>query len=439
MQKARLAMKLFNIMIVAFVVAVAGAVALGFSQHKSSENISFIPTSAETQMSQAGPANTPAVAAATEIAQTEPAAGIEIPSATPETAPVQIAQAAAPAATAPAPVVTVAPGEPPIPKVVAKPLSPEDGEQPETQQLGTTPAKPIEQQPQSQASDPLKIPGPNISYVYERPTMTKLSQLYWTLGKLDLNEDPNVDFFLMINECDIYKDYFHNEFEWKTVRDATRKFISDNRNKFSLRFEVMQQLNLGEYHLETERFDIVPEAQIKNTRRFEVFANDYDVPICNYDIGGNVRPIPGYPRGLLVELTRPIMLTSLPVDKLTAHNYIEEKLKPFKALNPQYQNMDNLYALRDAYLVMKIKLFAYRGEGYSTISMQLAEVLGILEGIEIYADRKKKKLLYVEDYRRKKQGVKSDPALSIETLRSPLLSDDPPDLRQPVKLIQRGQ
>jgi hypothetical protein len=424
-------MKFSTAAIIVLAVAILSIAGLTYAQKKwnQPEAPAGVVVEAEKIEPAAGPAETPAapVEAATEqtppvqTAQTQPAAAAQKPaSKVPTQAPVN---------TTPEPLAEPQGMGASASKMEVRPITDDD------------PSKDADLAKAKAAAEAnsFKPAGPNISYVYERPTLTKFSQLYWTLGKLDLNDPDNIDYFLMINECDIYKEYVHNEFEWKTVRDAARKFLSENKSKFSLRYEIIQPLQLGEYHVETERFDIVEEFQVKNTRRFEVFANDYDTPVCNYDKGGNLAPIPGYPRGILVELTRPIMLTSLPVDKLTAHNFVEEKLKAFKALNPQYQSQYNLYSLRDAYLVMKIKLFAYRQEAKASNSMKLAEVLGILEGIEIYSDRKKKKLLYVEDYRRKKQGVKSDPALRIETLHVPLLSDDPPELRQEVKLMQQGQ
>ena len=271
----------------------------------------------------------------------------------------------------------------------------------------------------------------NISYVYERPTFEKFSQLFWALSKMDINKNADVDFFLMINECDIYKDYFHNEFEWQTIRQSSKEFLTQNKSTFPLRYEMMQPLKLGEYNTKTEKFEIMPEYQIKNTRRFEIMANNYTADICNYGNRAG-EEIPGYPRGLLIELTRPIMITSLPVDPVNARLYIEEKLKSFKGLQAQHQNVSNLYLARDAYLVMKIKFFAYRKDLQSKASgYQLAEVLGILEGIEVYADRKKKKLLYVEDYRRKPKVKKANPLLALDKQRTPLLLDDPTDFIVP--------
>src|SRR5690606_10075606 len=108
--------------------------------------------------------------------------------------------------------------------------------------------------------------------------------------------------------------YYHNEFEWKSIREAGRNFLRENRTKFSLRFELMQPLKLGEYDLQTKKFDILDEFQIKGIRRFEVKAENLEMNVCGYGTIQQSDIIPGYPTGLLVELSRPINLTSLQVE-----------------------------------------------------------------------------------------------------------------------------
>src|SRR5262245_27980767 len=65
----------------------------------------------------------------------------------------------------------------------------------------------------------------NTPQYYEEPTVQKFSQLYWAISKLDPTNDTDIDNFLMINECDIYREYAHNEFEWKEIREAGRQFV----------------------------------------------------------------------------------------------------------------------------------------------------------------------------------------------------------------------
>jgi len=228
--------------------------------------------------------------------------------------------------------------------------------------------------------------------------MQKVSQLYWAISKLDPAKNSDVDNFLMINECDIYKDYFSQEFEWRSIREAGREYVVKNKKNFPLRFEFMQQLKVTDYDFEREGFGVLEEFKIFGTRRFEILTKDAMQPICNHK--GNIE---GYPKGLIIELSRPFSVMFVPVEPEAAEAYISSKASTFKSLDARHQTQSNLYDIRNVYLVMKIKVFAYKGKARTAEGMDLASVLAVLEGYEIYGDANKDTLLYSASFRRKKK------------------------------------
>lgn len=249
-----------------------------------------------------------------------------------------------------------------------------------------------------------------VDYFYEKPTMQKLSQMYWGISHNDINRDEHIDNFMMINECDIYKDYFHNEFEWRDVREASRAFIQANRKTFPLRFEFVQPLKLGEYDISKKRFDILPDYKILGIRRFEMLPPGYRDEIC-----GNSWNIEGYPRGLVIELSRPFMLSYLTVEPELAEEFIKEKLKIFNSLKSYAQTQSNLFDTRDAFLIMKVKFFASKGETKMQEGIALANVLGVLEGFDVYATRNKEGLIFSKSFRKRSKDRKTDkPASTTE-------------------------
>ena len=258
---------------------------------------------------------------------------------------------------------------------------------------------------------PAEIKSGESRYIYEKPSRQKFSRLYWALGMLDLKNDTYIDDFLQINECDIYKDYYYNEFEWKSVRESGRKFLAENSNKFPLRFEVAQPLFLGEYDLHNKSFDILSDYQIKETTRIEVFPQDYADVVCINDGSGRVVQLDGYPIGIVAEFNRPLNLINIPVPEALARAYIDEKMKGFKELDTNKQTQENLYSFRDAYLFLHMKFFAYKSQYTSRENYRLAVILAVLEGFEIYADRDKKMLLWSQDFRKKKIRPANQPAL----------------------------
>ena len=247
--------------------------------------------------------------------------------------------------------------------------------------------------------------------IYETPTVKNLSQLYWMLSKLDINNDTHVDNFLMINECDLYRDYYNNEFEWKSIRKAGRKFIEDSRDSFPTYFEFIQPLKLAEYNLETEMFDVYEPYKIFSVRRFEILAEDVYKDVCNVS---HRREIEGYPRGLYAELNRPFTLDEVKVHPEVAKLYIEKNNEYLQEEGIATKYKTDIYENRKAYLVMKIRIFSNKNEDVTVAGKDLAKVLGVLEGYEIYGDRERHMLMFAEDFKRKRKRSKMEIQLKQE-------------------------
>lgn len=242
-----------------------------------------------------------------------------------------------------------------------------------------------------------------LNYIYEKPSMSAFSKLYWALSRLDLKDNLYIDNFLLINECDIYKDYHSHEFEWRQVRKSAREYIKASRRTFPLRFEFMQPLRLGDYNINTQKFSVYKPYEIKGTKRFELRAPDSKDIIC-----GEKGEIYGYPRGIVLEFTRPFRLTEFYVPPQKAEEYISIKQEKFQELDARKrENEKNLYLTRDAYLVMKVKIFTSQGNIKGVFAGEyLAHVLAILEGVEIYADPEQKEILFEDTYRRTRSKSK---------------------------------
>ena len=248
------------------------------------------------------------------------------------------------------------------------------------------------------ATDPAAASQEKSDYFYEQPLMKKLSQLYWAIDYNDINNNQVVDNFLMINECEIYKSYSTNEFEWKDIREAGREFIKKNKKTFPLRFEFIQPIKLGEYDVATSRFAILKDYQVEGIRRFEMYSPEYAAEICGE--GWNIE---GYPRGVVIELNRPFTLTHLTVEPALAQQFIEESLKTFRSLDESSQTQAKLYDTRDAYLIMKIKIFSSNGEALMQDGIKLANVMGVLEGFDVYTTRNKEMPIFSKSFRRRKK------------------------------------
>ena len=243
------------------------------------------------------------------------------------------------------------------------------------------------------SNDPNKTPS---RYIYERPTVKALSHLYWGINLYKTEDDEAVDEFMRINECEIYKNFSSDELEWKEIRDATREFLRENKEDFPTRFEFVMPLQLEDYIEKRGAFQIQKEYQINSLRRFELLATDFATPGCSRE--HSIQR--GYPRAIILEFSRPFNLVYVPVEKRQALDYIKSKLDDMKTnYDPRFHSKNLMYKLRKAYLVIKVKIFTYGKDlGVNSIDLPVYQMMGVLEGYEVYEDLNKENLFYSQNY-----------------------------------------
>ena len=258
----------------------------------------------------------------------------------------------------------------------------------------------------SKNNNPNKAPD---RYVYETPTVKALSHLFWAVNMYKVEDDEAVDEFMRINECDIYRNFNADEVEWKSVRNATRDFLIENKSDFPTRFEFMLPLKLGDYNEEKKSIMIQNEFKIKNLRRFELLASDYRLASKPCVKDHNLAK--GYPRALILEFSRPFNLTSFPIERTKALEYIKSKIALMKKKYPPKVHTKKFsLKLRNAYLLIKIKIFTYgKMLGTNFQELRTVQMMGVLEGYEIYEDVGKEKLMFTQNYvARRKKGKLND-------------------------------
>ena len=225
---------------------------------------------------------------------------------------------------------------------------------------------------------------------YVLPTIENLSRLYWAIGKLDVDDDEAIDNFLIINECPMYLQYYHNDFEWAKIREATRDHIMTNLNEYATKFEILTAVELGRYDLEGEYFEIADNSKITGLRRLDFSLNDESYR----ETCGKRGEIDGYPYNMVVILNRPLTLEKIPVKRELAELYIEEAKRFYE--NLPLMNQHQRYK-RLAFLRLKVWVTQYKNTMRTQNGYPRAVVFGRLEGYEFYADSQKIKPLYFKE------------------------------------------
>ncbi|GEM_PF-1128060 len=257
---------------------------------------------------------------------------------------------------------------------------------------------------------------------YVEPNLENISKLYWAIGKFDIADDKLIDYYLMINECELYMQFYHNDFEWAKIQKATKNHILNNMNEFPTHFEIFSPLPLGRYDQDKEEFELAPETKITGLRRL-----DFAMNMLGYkEVCTKTGDIYEYPPNIVVILSRPFVLEKIPVKRELAKLYIEEAKSFYDALPPRLQlvNYERL-----AFLRLKIKITQYKNTVRLVGGDLRAVVFGRLEGFEIYADQDKLKPLYSKNFEDKRfKRLRKRPQAATE-LQVPQVvdPDDIPD------------
>lgn len=229
---------------------------------------------------------------------------------------------------------------------------------------------------------------------YKRPDLYKLSKLYWVLGELDMSNREHIDGYLLINECEIYKKFYTNEFEWSKIQDITRGLIKKNLSSFGTKIDIVRPIALGRYNMEQEFFEIDPKTSLRRAKNLEVYEN------ARQRICGGEPDIAGYPRNLIVTLTRPLEMERLSVSRKLAKLYMQEVDKVFDGYS--YDSYLENYE-RKAYVRLKVNVIRSLGVVYDKVSEPKMHVTAELDGIEVYFDKELTKPLFLENLKGKRR------------------------------------
>lgn len=220
---------------------------------------------------------------------------------------------------------------------------------------------------------------------YLSPSFENLSRLYWKQNAIDILDDEAIDNFLLINECKIYQQFYEDDFEWLRIRKAARKMILDNKDSFSNKYQIILPVDLGRYDMERKGFPLINDTAFMDLRRIEIGGNSSNTEICEQ--GGT---IPGYPRNVILVLSKPFQYDFLQLDEHIAQAYIiRQRYDPIK----KPKDLKNKYFNRLAFVRIRITFDKYQGNAKGTDGDSLAIMFGRLDGIDVFEDPYEKRLL----------------------------------------------
>lgn len=243
---------------------------------------------------------------------------------------------------------------------------------------------------------------------YQPITMKSLSKLYWAIGKFELTNNEAINNYMIINECELYSQYYHDDLEWANLREATRQYLSDNLSRFPTHFEYIVPISLDRYDVEEEVFKLDPESAVINAKRLDIRTVRYQTKSSqtrdNECLGRH--QVPGYQEHLILALNQPFTITEIEVPPELADLYLQEAKAMYEEL-PASLKLSRYE--RIAYLRMKLRITTYKEDIRDASGGTRPLLLGAMDGYEVYADYEKMKPLATQDMKTKRRVRRRKP------------------------------
>lgn len=227
---------------------------------------------------------------------------------------------------------------------------------------------------------------------YVTPNMENLSKLYWKLNVFTLDNNSAIDNFLIINECDIYKNFFTDDFEWSNIRESTRAMLKEKIPSYSTQFKILVPIDLGRYDMQRGGFDLVSKTAFLNSRRIQVTSSNSAIPACAQK--QRKTGLEGYPPNVIMILNKPFTFDFVKVDEHVAQAFL---LRKKYNRTPVPDELRNRGYQRIAYARMRVTFVRYQGTVRER-NVDQAILYGKLDGIDIFEDPHEEMLLTSINY-----------------------------------------
>lgn len=226
---------------------------------------------------------------------------------------------------------------------------------------------------------------------YIEPTVQNISKLLWKNNVLNISNDTTIDNFLLINECDIYKKFYTDDFEWMRIREAGRDMLKEKKDSFSNKFKMIIPIDLGRYDTKRKGFPLINKTAFKDLRRIEIGGNSNGRRLCNEDSD----LIEHYVKNLILILNKPFTYDFVKLDEHMAQALIirqkyETAKRPKEIKSKRYDRL--------AFARVRITFTKHHGTTKGRDNYPIGVMFGRLDGIDIFEDAAEKRMLTSIDY-----------------------------------------
>ncbi len=156
---------------------------------------------------------------------------------------------------------------------------------------------------------------------YAAAQIDNIAKTLVRFGALDISDDALLDEYAMVTDCDLYKRFYGNDFQWNKVRGLIRNSIQMNIASFPISYHYDARLQLDRYDFAQKTFMFTALTTIHNINTFVIYhredagcgqAKVQFLPTTYRSVMDTPLTIPGIP---LAEADAQAMLKQMDADK----------------------------------------------------------------------------------------------------------------------------
>jgi hypothetical protein len=107
---------------------------------------------------------------------------------------------------------------------------------------------------------------------YAKADWPSLVRTLIRFNALNSGDDKILDQYAAITECDLYKQFYKDDFKWNQVRAAIRESIRLNIATFPTAYKYETELQLGRYDFQQKLFMFTDKSTIRNINTFVIYS-----------------------------------------------------------------------------------------------------------------------------------------------------------------------
>lgn len=223
---------------------------------------------------------------------------------------------------------------------------------------------------------PLLIPqAANAQDKFLQTSALNLAKAAFALGAYEMNDNTKIDNYLALAECKIFKDYYSDDFEWKSIRDITRSYLQINGSKFPRTFEYLQPVIFETYDFKRQGFPLSPDTAFRSNTKLQISGNSLRAEPCAEPL--ELFAAKGIPGNALMVLKAPLDLRFVPIAQEKADPYIKSI-----AVRKSKDDREN----RKVYARFRVELVDYLGEEAMGSGERFMQFEGMIKEITFFAD-----------------------------------------------------